>query len=210
MDSFSSPSGESCEKWSNDDWWCFGRDNTFWPAKDVAGSLLSCTRLGYNGRLPSVIPGVCLLKPFYSKCYISLFLALFRVEGSCRFQGRILFLSTGLVEHLSFQWFWSNKWFLFIKYCVKMMLKFTFYDILYSFFRENQQLLRQRYYYATWKADGTRYMMLITWDACYLIDRRFHFRRVQMRFPCRFSNKVCVHFHICHVECVFLRCEVFL
>ncbi|KAI7728393.1 hypothetical protein M8C21_026809 [Ambrosia artemisiifolia] len=31
--------------------------------------------------------------------------------------------------------------------------------------RENLQLLRQRYYYATWKADGTRYMM------------------VQMRFP---------------------------
>ncbi|XP_050366167.1 uncharacterized protein LOC126784719 isoform X2 [Argentina anserina] len=56
--------------------------------------------------------------------------------------------------------------------------------------RENQQLLRQRYYYATWKADGTRYMMLITWDGCYLIDRRFHFRRVQMRFPCRYSNKV--------------------
>ncbi|MED6226424.1 hypothetical protein PIB30_103576, partial [Stylosanthes scabra] len=28
--------------------------------------------------------------------------------------------------------------------------------------RENLQLLRQRYYYATWKADGTRYMMLIT------------------------------------------------
>ncbi|OEL31828.1 hypothetical protein BAE44_0007153, partial [Dichanthelium oligosanthes] len=26
--------------------------------------------------------------------------------------------------------------------------------------RDNLQLLRQRYYYATWKADGTRYMML--------------------------------------------------
>ncbi|XP_008235258.1 PREDICTED: mRNA-capping enzyme-like [Prunus mume] len=56
--------------------------------------------------------------------------------------------------------------------------------------RDNQQLLRQRYYYATWKADGTRYMMLITWDGCYLIDRKFCFRRVQMRFPCKFSNKV--------------------
>ncbi|CAN6690635.1 unnamed protein product [Malus baccata var. baccata] len=56
--------------------------------------------------------------------------------------------------------------------------------------RDNQQLLRQRYYYATWKADGTRYMMLITWDGCYLIDRKFFFRRVQMRFPCKFSNKV--------------------
>ncbi|KAI7756057.1 hypothetical protein M8C21_019786 [Ambrosia artemisiifolia] len=42
---------------------------------------------------------------------------------------------------------------------------------------ENLQLLRQRYYYATWKADGTRYMMLITMDGCYLIDRNFVFRR---------------------------------
>ncbi|RVW15967.1 mRNA-capping enzyme [Vitis vinifera] len=47
--------------------------------------------------------------------------------------------------------------------------------------RDNLQLLRQRYYYATWKADGTRYMMLITVDGCYLIDRTFTFRRVQMR-----------------------------
>ncbi|XP_022966528.1 mRNA-capping enzyme isoform X1 [Cucurbita maxima] len=54
--------------------------------------------------------------------------------------------------------------------------------------RDNLQLLRQRYYYATWKADGTRYMMLITVDGCYLIDRGFKFRRVQMRFPCRNAN----------------------
>ncbi|KAM7271796.1 hypothetical protein ACFE04_031010 [Oxalis oulophora] len=53
---------------------------------------------------------------------------------------------------------------------------------------ENLQLLRQRYYYATWKADGTRYMMLITMDGCYLVDRSFNFRRVQMRFPCRNTN----------------------
>ncbi|CAJ1803497.1 unnamed protein product [Sphenostylis stenocarpa] len=53
--------------------------------------------------------------------------------------------------------------------------------------RENLQLLRQHYYYATWKADGTRYMMLITMDGCYLIDRSFNFRRVQMRFPCRIT-----------------------
>ncbi|KAK9182524.1 hypothetical protein WN944_025669 [Citrus x changshan-huyou] len=32
------------------------------------------------------------------------------------------------------------------------------------------QLLRQRFYYATWKADGSRYMMLITMDGCYLIE----------------------------------------
>ncbi|XP_057438787.1 uncharacterized protein LOC130730727 [Lotus japonicus] len=54
--------------------------------------------------------------------------------------------------------------------------------------RDNLQLLRQRYYYATWKADGTRYMMLITGDGCYLIDRKFLFRRINMRFPCRYSN----------------------
>ncbi|KAH0930983.1 hypothetical protein HID58_008100 [Brassica napus] len=53
---------------------------------------------------------------------------------------------------------------------------------------ESLQLLRQRYYYATWKADGTRYMMLLTIDGCYLIDRSFKFRRVQMRFPCRHSS----------------------
>lgn len=57
--------------------------------------------------------------------------------------------------------------------------------------RDNLQLLRQRYYYATWKADGTRYMMLITMDGCYLIDRGFKFRRVQMRFPYRNANDVC-------------------
>ncbi|XP_074578126.1 uncharacterized protein LOC141834687 isoform X1 [Curcuma longa] len=49
--------------------------------------------------------------------------------------------------------------------------------------RDNLQLLRQRYYYATWKADGTRYMMFISTTGCYLIDRNFCFRRVQMRFP---------------------------
>ncbi|GJP59202.1 hypothetical protein CLOP_g9484 [Closterium sp. NIES-67] len=50
---------------------------------------------------------------------------------------------------------------------------------------KNLQLLRQRLYYVTWKADGTRYMMLICPDGCYLIDRNFRFRRVQMRFPMR-------------------------
>ncbi|KAF8394951.1 hypothetical protein HHK36_018890 [Tetracentron sinense] len=55
--------------------------------------------------------------------------------------------------------------------------------------RDNLQLLRQRYYYATWKADGTRYMMLLTCDGCYLIDRNFCFRRVQMRFPLKNTNE---------------------
>lgn len=54
---------------------------------------------------------------------------------------------------------------------------------------DNLQLLRQRYYYATWKADGTRYMMLITVHGCYLIDRNFSFRRVQLRFPLKSTNE---------------------
>ncbi|KAF9680005.1 hypothetical protein SADUNF_Sadunf06G0075200 [Salix dunnii] len=58
-----------------------------------------------------------------------------------------------------------------------------------SLSRDNLQLLRQRYYYATWKADGTRYMMLIMVDGCFLIDRNFKFRRVQMRFPWRYTNE---------------------
>jgi hypothetical protein len=61
--------------------------------------------------------------------------------------------------------------------------------------RDNLQLLWQRYYYATWKADGTRYMMLITMDGCYLIDKNFNCRRVQMRFPCRSTtNEVLCYF----------------
>ncbi|CAM8936432.1 unnamed protein product [Rhodiola kirilowii] len=64
-----------------------------------------------------------------------------------------------------------------------------------SLSRDNLQLLRQRYYYATWKADGTRYMMLLTVDGCYLIDRNFTFRRVQMRFPCKSTNGYAPEFH---------------
>lgn len=48
---------------------------------------------------------------------------------------------------------------------------------------ENMRLLRERYYYVTWKADGTRYMMLILREGAYLIDRNFAFRRAQVRFP---------------------------
>ncbi|XP_074570709.1 uncharacterized protein LOC141827381 isoform X1 [Curcuma longa] len=55
--------------------------------------------------------------------------------------------------------------------------------------RDNLQLLRQRYYYATWKADGTRYMMFIDSTGCYLIDRNFCFRRVQMRFPLKNASE---------------------
>jgi hypothetical protein len=45
------------------------------------------------------------------------------------------------------------------------------------------RLLKERYYYVTWKADGTRYMLLILREGAYLIDRNFVFRRVQVRFP---------------------------
>uniref|UniRef100_A0A0C9QXE7 mRNA guanylyltransferase n=1 Tax=Wollemia nobilis TaxID=56998 RepID=A0A0C9QXE7_9CONI len=61
--------------------------------------------------------------------------------------------------------------------------------------RAHLQLLRQRYYYATWKADGTRYMMLITREGCYLIDRKFTFRRVQLRFPRRGVQQGCFESH---------------
>lgn len=49
--------------------------------------------------------------------------------------------------------------------------------------RQNLQLLRQKYYHVTWKADGTRYMLLVLRHSTYLIDRQFRFRRVFMRFP---------------------------
>lgn len=35
-------------------------------------------------------------------------------------------------------------------------------------------------------------MMLITCDVCYLIDRKFFFQRINMRFPCRYTNGVCM------------------
>ena len=35
----------------------------------------------------------------------------------------------------------------------------------------------------TWKADGTRYLLLVCSWGCYLVDRAFRVRRVQMRFP---------------------------
>ncbi len=38
-------------------------------------------------------------------------------------------------------------------------------------------------YWLTWKADGTRYMLFICRWGCYLIDRAFRVRRVQLRFP---------------------------
>jgi len=48
---------------------------------------------------------------------------------------------------------------------------------------ENLSMLGDAEYRVTWKADGTRFMLLLMLDGTYLIDRRFQFRRVQMRFP---------------------------
>lgn len=47
--------------------------------------------------------------------------------------------------------------------------------------RANLGKLRQMRYWVTWKADGTRYMLLLCQWAVYLIDRSFAVRRVQVR-----------------------------
>ena len=47
--------------------------------------------------------------------------------------------------------------------------------------RQNLGLLRQERYAVTWKADGTRYMLLIQRWGTYLVDRSFKVRRVQVR-----------------------------
>lgn len=54
-----------------------------------------------------------------------------------------------------------------------------------SFARSNMNLLMQREYMVTWKADGTRYLLLAMCWGCYLIDRSFTVRRVNLRFPRR-------------------------
>ena len=52
-----------------------------------------------------------------------------------------------------------------------------------SFSRENMHFLEHKRYYVTWKADGTRYMLLTMQDGVYLISRSFEVRRLQMRLP---------------------------
>lgn len=46
--------------------------------------------------------------------------------------------------------------------------------------RQNVAMLRQERYWVTWKADGTRYMLLILPWGTYLVDRSFKVRRVQV------------------------------
>ena len=48
---------------------------------------------------------------------------------------------------------------------------------------ENIGRLKEIEYKVTWKADGTRYLMLILEDGTYLLDRTNIVRRVQMRWP---------------------------
>eukprot|EP00958_Prasinococcus_capsulatus_P023274 scaffold3423_cov379-Prasinococcus_capsulatus_cf.AAC.2 len=57
-----------------------------------------------------------------------------------------------------------------------------------SLAQANIQLLEERAYRVTWKADGTRYMLFILMDGSYLIDRKFNVRRVQMRFPVKLKQ----------------------
>ena len=52
-----------------------------------------------------------------------------------------------------------------------------------SLARDNMHELAQREYHVTWKADGTRYMLLCMRDGTYLVDRKFDVRRVVVRFP---------------------------
>ncbi|KAF6258115.1 mRNA capping enzyme, catalytic domain-containing protein [Scenedesmus sp. NREL 46B-D3] len=48
---------------------------------------------------------------------------------------------------------------------------------------DNLDLVRSKRYFVTWKADGTRYLMLLTREGVYLIDRAGEVRRMHMRFP---------------------------
>ncbi|XP_016502326.2 uncharacterized protein LOC107820538 isoform X1 [Nicotiana tabacum] len=52
--------------------------------------------------------------------------------------------------------------------------------------RDKLHLLSQQLYHVTWSAEGPRYMMLIDREGCYLIDTQFYFRKVQLRFPCKY------------------------
>lgn len=52
-----------------------------------------------------------------------------------------------------------------------------------SLARSNLDMLSTRRYWVTWKADGTRYLILLHKAGTYLIDRSNAVRRVQMRWP---------------------------
>ena len=46
---------------------------------------------------------------------------------------------------------------------------------------QNLSLLHSERYWVTWKADGTRYMLLILNHGTYLVDRSFKVRRLQVQ-----------------------------
>lgn len=52
-----------------------------------------------------------------------------------------------------------------------------------SLARSNLNLLNERRYWVTWKADGTRYLLFLHKAGTYLIDRSNAVRRAQMRWP---------------------------
>ena len=52
-----------------------------------------------------------------------------------------------------------------------------------SLSHSNMTLLNQKVYRVTWKADGTRYMILLCADGVYLFNRENQVRRVWVRFP---------------------------
>lgn len=57
-----------------------------------------------------------------------------------------------------------------------------------SLARSNLHLLKEKRYWVTWKADGTRYLMLIHRSGTYLIDRSNTVTRVQARWPSLLAN----------------------
>ncbi|PHU07282.1 hypothetical protein BC332_23771 [Capsicum chinense] len=52
--------------------------------------------------------------------------------------------------------------------------------------RDKLHLLSQQLYHVTWSAEVAQYMMLMDREGCYLINPQFNFRKVQLRFPCKY------------------------
>ena len=55
--------------------------------------------------------------------------------------------------------------------------------------RTNMESIMQPDWAVTWKADGTRYMLLIMHDGAYLINRKYDMVRLEMRFPVRYEGE---------------------
>ena len=61
--------------------------------------------------------------------------------------------------------------------------------------RQNLSLLHSERYWVTWKADGTRYMLLILHHGTYLVDRSFKVRRLQVQAS---SEEAAYHSRMLH------------